>query len=297
MPAAKISSNSVLRALHEKKALPVFPAIITKLDVALSESTINIDKVVAIIAADMTIAARVMRVASAARYGVKPPHDLLEAVSRLGFAEVRAVAFAAAYTTSFMRPKHIDVKTFWRHAFVSAVAAREFAVWYAKSRQNRLCDTATAFLLGLSHEVGMLLLDLFSPESYAEVVEAVKAEDQNFAEQQILGTTHAVIGGALFKYWGFPDHMAMAVAAHHFPLRIQPELQPMADLVCFSEVIAYKMGYGNSLTIAVSDTMEHVYAQRSALYGLDDWSLAALQKTIEEKLIEEDWLSLADSLA
>jgi HD-like signal output (HDOD) protein len=296
MQSMKVSSSVVLRSLHERKALPIFPAVITKLDEALAHDNINVDKVVNIVTADMMIASRLMRAASATRYGMKPPKDLLDAVSRLGFAEVRAIAFAVSYTAGFMKPAHIVSSVFWRHAFASAVAARELVAWFLRKKQQRICDAPTAFLLGLSHEVGVLLLDLFSPNEFDAVLKGVAQEDQTLLEQRTLGTTHAIIGAALLKHWGFADYMAMAVAAHHFPSRLQPELRPLADIVLFAEVIAARLGYTNGVYQTPSASMTSVVQQRCEAYDMTEADLLSLGETVEELLQSEGWLELADSV-
>lgn len=296
MQGAKVSSSMVLRSLHERKALPVFPAVITRLDEALAQENVNVDQVVAIVAADMVIASRIMRAASSVRYGMKPLKDLLDAVSRLGFAEVRAVAFAVSYTAGFMKPSHINVPTFWRHAFASAIAARELASWFLRMKQQRVCDAPTAFLLGLSHEVGVLLLDLFNPNEFEQVLAAVTQEEQSILEQRTLGTTHAIIGAALLKQWGFADYMAMAVAAHHFPGRLQPELQPLADVVLFAEYIAAKLGFTNGVYPAPSAAMQELVNARVRVYDISEAALITLSESVSENLQTEGWLELADSL-
>jgi HD-like signal output (HDOD) protein len=296
MQAIKVSSNAVLRSLHERKALPVFPAIIVKLDEILAQDKVNVDQVVTIIAADMMIAARVMRAASSSRYGMKPPKDLLDAVSRLGFAEVRAVAFAVSYTAGFMKPVHIDVSTFWRHAFASAVAARELASWFVRMKQQRVCDAATAFLLGLSHEVGVLLLDLFNPKEYELVFAAAVTEDQTLAEQRLLGTTHAIIGAALLKHWGFADYMAMAIAAHHFPERLQIESQPLADIVLLAEYMAASLGFMNGVYQSPSTVMQDLAMKRCQVCQISEGDFLSLSHRVQEALENEGWLELADSI-
>jgi HD-like signal output (HDOD) protein len=296
MQGAKVSSSMVLRSLHERKALPVFPAVILKLDEVLAQANVNVDQVVTIVAADMLIASRIMRAACSVRYGMKPPKDLLDAVSRLGFAEVRAVAFAVSYTAGFMKPTHINVSVFWRHAFASAVAARELVGWFLRVKQQRVCDAPTAFLMGLSHEVGVLLLDLFSPNEFAQVLASVANEEQSMIEQKILGTTHAIIGAALLKQWGFADYMAMAVAAHHFPARLQPELQPLADVVLFAEYIAVTLGFGNGVYDAPSAAMHDLVLSRGEAYGISEAILTDLSADVADGLQAEGWLELADSV-
>jgi HD-like signal output (HDOD) protein len=297
MPATKIPTSAVLQLLHERKALPVFPAIISRLDEALAEQTVNMDRVVAIIAADIMIASRVLKAAGSVRYGMNPPKDLVEAVARLGFTEVRAIAFAVSYTAGFTKPAHIAIHVFGRHAFAAAVAARVLSVWFAQERKQRVCDMATAFLLGLAHDSGVLLLDLLNPEAYGQVIEAVaQGEDSLQAEQRIMGTTHPLISAALMKYWRFSDHMAMAVAAHHYPTRLQPESQALADLVLFAEVIAVRLGYGNGVYQAPSPAMQGVIQQRCEVQSITEEDIMMLSEQVDQQLQAEGWLALADGL-
>ena len=296
MQHAKISSNMVLLSLNERKSLPVFPTVIAKLDEVLNQPHANIEQVLNVVSTDMIIASRIMRSASSARYGMKPPKDLQDAIQRLGFAEVRAVAFAVSYISGFTKPKHIVPTVFWQHAFASAVAARELSIWFTTVKHKRICDAPTAFLLGLSHDIGILLLDLFSPCDFGEVFEQVDFEDQNLLEQRLLGTTHAIIGAALLKQWGFADHIAMAIAAHHFPARLQPDLQPLADVLLFAEIIAARLGYPNGVYKEPSKMMTELVAHRCKLDDISEADFLLLSQNIQTCLESEGWLELTDSL-
>lgn len=295
--AARLSSASALRSLDDRKVLPLFPSVISRLDEALAAPTVNLDLVVEILSGDLSVSSRIMKSASGFRYGTRPPKDLADAVTRLGFAEARALAFAVAYTNSFVKPKNFSVATFWAHSFVSALAAREIAAWFYRMKQMRVCDSPTAFLLGLAHDVGCLLLDALNAQGFGEVVDAVRSgESQSMAEQRLLGSTHAIIGAALMKYWGFPDHMAMAIAAHHFPGRLQPALQPMADVVLLAETMASYLGFGNGVYEAEVSQMGALARDRMEKLGMSEVDFSRLAERVQDVMAEEDWMELANSM-
>lgn len=298
MPSVKLPSARALQLLHERKLLPVFPGILTRLDETMDNPRSTSADIADIVAADMLLASRVMRSASAVRYGPKPPVSLLEAVARLGFAEVRALAIALAFSQGFSRPANIPLTLFWQHAFVSAVATRVLAQWLAEQRQLVTCDPATAFLMGLSHDMGMLLLDLLEPAHYAQVLADVAAgDDQLMAEQTQVGTTHALMSAALLHHWRFSDQMSMAVAGHHYPLRLQPAVQPWADLVLLGEALAVSLGYANGVYTQFSANMQTVVEQRRNALMLADAVWHELGLMVSAQLADEGWLELANGVS
>jgi len=297
MPALKLASAKALQLLHERKLLPAFPDILTRLDEAVANPRSSLDVVVSIVAADILLASRVMRSARSVRYGLTSPKSLLEAVARLGIAEVRAIAFAVAYTASFVRPEHIRIREFWQHAFVSAVATRVLSEWLTHHRQQPVCDSATAFLLGLSHDMGVLLLALLDTEAYAKVVESVgEGKDQLFAEQYHLGTTHALMSAALMHHWRFSDQLSMALAGHHYPVRLQLAVQPWADLALLGEAMAVSLGYANGVYVGCSSIMQEVIAQRREALSLPDSVWHEIGVIVSSQLQDEGWLEIANGV-
>lgn len=297
MSSLKLPSAKALQLLHERKLLPVFPGILTRLDAVMADPSSSQEAVSTIVAADILLASHVMRAASSVRYGLTPPKSLLEAVARLGLTEVRALALAVAFSASFTRPEQVAMKPFWQHAFASAVSTRVLSDWLAQHRQQRLCDSATAFLLGLSHDMGVLLLALLDASSYAKVVEAVaQGEDQLFAEQRYLGTTHALMSAALMHHWRFSDQLSMALAGHHYPTRLQPAIQPWADLVLLGEAMAANLGYANGVYSSCSDVMQSVVEQRRAKMQLTDADWHEIGLMVSTQLAEEGWLELANGI-
>lgn len=297
-PTPKQSSAAVLQSLSDRRVLPIFPGVINRLDEALGASTVNLEEIVAILSADLNTFSRIMKSASGFRYGSQPPKDLAEAIMRLGFAETRALSFAVAYTSSFEKPKNFSLSTFWMNAFVSGLAAKEIAGWLYRHKKMRVCDGSTAFLLGLAHDVGCLLLDKLNDTDFGRVVDQLKAsqEPQHALEQQILGTTHAVIGAALLKYWGFPDPMVMAVAGHHFPGRLPLPLQPVADMVLLAESMSVYMGFNNGVDQGTPSLLNSLTIERMQIIGMPEADFLRLSERIKDALAEEDWLELASSL-
>jgi HD-like signal output (HDOD) protein len=103
--------------------------------------------------------------------------------------------------------------------FVSALAMRILKI---DKRQAE-----DAFMAGMLHDLGKLILRLELPHEYALV--AKKSQESNLpqheVEQETFGVTHAEVGAYILGLWGIPYPIVEAVANHHAPGRVpQKEL-------------------------------------------------------------------------
>jgi HD-like signal output (HDOD) protein len=76
-----------------------------------------------------------------------------------------------------------------------------------------------AFTAGLLHDLGLLVLALLLPQRLQQVVAASRAAGVplHVKEQEMLGVSHAKVGGYLLGLWGIPLPIVEAVVHHHAP--------------------------------------------------------------------------------
>src|SRR5205814_1697646 len=76
-----------------------------------------------------------------------------------------------------------------------------------------------AFVAGLLHDVGVLVLAQGSPAAWHAVVEDARASGRALheVERALLGVTHAELGGYLLGSWGLPHALVEACVSHHAP--------------------------------------------------------------------------------
>ncbi|MFP4038000.1 MAG: HDOD domain-containing protein, partial [Desulfobacteraceae bacterium] len=77
-----------------------------------------------------------------------------------------------------------------------------------------------AFVSGMLHDIGKLILASQCPDEYQEILQVVESsQDPRLwnVEEKHLGTGHAEVGAYLLGLWGFPDSVIEAVAFHHNP--------------------------------------------------------------------------------
>jgi putative nucleotidyltransferase with HDIG domain len=146
----------------------------------------------------------------------RPSPRMQEAVTVLGTRLSRYVSMIAGVRGRLLAttpaPAGFDRPAFWRHCVATGFAAESLA------RSVGAPLPETAFVAGLLHDVGLLVLDRNDPAALADVI-ALRAQghDQARIEQEVVGATHAEIGRTAGRMWGLPPVVTDAVTAHHDP--------------------------------------------------------------------------------
>jgi putative nucleotidyltransferase with HDIG domain len=106
-------------------------------------------------------------------------------------------------------PPDLDIARLQRHALQVARAARKIATSPEVA--------ADAFIAGLVHDIGHIVIATAFPEVRAELVRRGGAPDEapSELERAVLGTSHAEIGAYLLGRWGLPLTVLDAVAHHN----------------------------------------------------------------------------------
>ena len=106
----------------------------------------------------------------------------------------------------------IGHRTLWEHSQEAAAVAQRFAT------SSGLISPSDAYLLGLVHDVGALLLALAPADAHASVRSLTASGCETpVAELLIFGTTHAQAGADVLRHWGMPEDYVNAVEHHHDP--------------------------------------------------------------------------------
>lgn len=133
----------------------------------------------------------------------------------LGLDTVKALALTMGLFSMFDEStlSFIPIKKIYEHSMKTGSIAREIAK--VEGSNNAVINDA--FMTGLLHDVGKLLLGHNIPELYKEVLETSSREKMPLheAEKAELGATHAEVGAYLLGLWGLPDSVVEGVAFHH----------------------------------------------------------------------------------
>ncbi len=220
--------------LSNVATLPAMPAVTLELMLAFSDENLETETLARKLSRDQALVARVLRVANSPFYGLKRQIcSVQEAIVVLGLSSVRTLVTAAAIIGQFPMRGNCDHdrQAFWQHSVGVACCAKTLC---AHVRQN----PDTAFVCGLLHDIGQLVLVHYYPAQYAQVADYCVREDVSrlAAERLVLGLDHAAIGAALVAHWNFPVTIQQAVGGHHLTEAASPSLLTslthVADVIC-----------------------------------------------------------------
>jgi len=211
-----------------------------------------------IISHDPALVAGILKQVNSSYYTRSTKVDSVErAIVLLGYGAVRNLALSATVGKLFPPVDfctHFGARDVWMHCIAVATVAREMA------RQYRKSIAESAFLAGIVHDVGLLVELQVCPDLLRKVCEKATAGEAPFStlEMELIGCTHAELGAALARRWGFPDLCYAAAAYHHYPSMADPEQQPLvsliyaADTLCCDDAIAFDLTAKNQLTDVVA---------------------------------------------
>lgn len=172
-----------------------------------------------LIARDTGVAAKVLQIANSAAFG-EPGHrtSLEDAVQFLGVDLLRAITVGTGLFAWSDEPA-LPLADIQADAVRSATLAARLVGGEHVDR---------AFVAGLLHDVGRVVLVAGMPDEYRAMLDEIAASGESVgdAERRVFGADHAAIGATLLRMWGLPEEIADLVACHHDPraARSEPRL-------------------------------------------------------------------------
>ena len=230
-------SEALARCIGELPALPLALVVAVQ---ALSSDDLPASACVDAVERDQSLATQLLRLANSAFYGARGQVASVEdAVGMLGLRTVASVVAAVSMrsTLALVQCNGFRFEIYWRHALTTAVIARELA-------RPATLDPGEAFLAGLLHDVGQLLL-VVAHADWAERALQLSREEQIDlcdAERRLIGVGHDEVGADVMRHWHFPERLVNAVGAHHAPLAAEPgDRLSLSELVRLSDQLAHHL--------------------------------------------------------
>lgn len=216
--------------------LPSVPSCYAKLLRALRDSDVPLQDIGKIVASDVAMTAKILQLVNSAFFGLRRHiGNPTEAVSYLGLETVKALTLTVSAFAQFETTGKFDVEQLRIHSIQVGTLAKRMG--NAMALPKPAVDDC--FTGGLLHDIGKLVLSANYPEKYAQAM-ALKCQQklpQIEAERQILGASHAEVGGYLLWLWGLPDPVIEAVLGHHGSMDPGATPGSPATLVRFADLL------------------------------------------------------------
>ena len=242
-----------------------------------------------VIQSDPVLVAKILRRLNSSYYALSNKVvDVRTAVSLLGFREIRNLALTVFVGKMYEQPalEHRKYKreNLWSHSVAGAAAARLV---------SRVCGKASgeeAYIGGLLHDLGLILLDQTLPKHFHKVVDAIdQATPTCTVENRVLTFDHASLGGYVATRWNLPEQVADAIAFHHAPNRYQGRHADLVNVVAVANYLCSRAGWTSLGVHNVPAPPDEVYSQ----LGLDQVSLGIIWDELETTLDKANSLANA----
>ena len=229
--AERLVQSLTLELAGEKIDLPSFPEVASRVRKALANDDVEIEDAVRIIAAEPSLAARLLQLANSAALNTsgKRIADLRQALSRIGFNMARSAAIAFAMSqlrrAEAYRGLEQPLDELWqRSAHVAAVS-------HVVAHRFTKVNADTALLAGLLQCVGKLYL-----LTRAVRFPSVLADPALY--QRVVAPLHGRITQAILRNWEIADEVVVAVVASENQDREHDGATDLTDVLAVGSALA-----------------------------------------------------------
>ncbi|MBD9361417.1 HDOD domain-containing protein [Methylomonas fluvii] len=215
-----MKASAIKQLIAGSTELFSLPDIYFQLSEMIRDSRYSLADIGKVIAKDPALSARLLRVVNSPFYGFQAKIDTISrAVTVIGIDDLSNLVLATTVVDRFGKipDELIDMTSFWMRSIHCAVIARMLA------KASAVLHTERLFLAGLLHDIGSLLLSQKMPEQYLRVLLAADHNRLLLAgfEQELIGFTHAEVGGELLKTWGLPESLYETIGCYLSPADAQ----------------------------------------------------------------------------
>ncbi len=209
-------SKSALDTLQGQDTLPPLPYVAHDILLAANRSEPDIREVSDKLAREPGLSARVVAMANSAFFASQQPlYSIEHAIMRLGLVRVRVLAASVLLNKLFdpSRCPAFSAPRYWHDAIATSYTASRLAPWLAPEEAGE-----AAYISGLLHNIGLLLLVHFFPETMHRILTEHGRQPEGSLlalTRAELGCDHGEAGGMLLKAWELPAPVITAAAHFH----------------------------------------------------------------------------------
>lgn len=213
-----LQSKKLLNFLSDIEDLSTYLKTFIEFRDAISQDE-STKKIAGIIEKDVSIAARVLKIANSAFYSTSKIGSIERACIYLGLNTIKDIVFAA----SLVQPQKLSSSVnniFERVVHHSLKVNQNFQRFYKLETGETLPESYSS--VGITHDIGKIILLQCMPKQYKKIIKYQNTDhDLTFYRSEIElgfeGQTHAEIGAYFLDLWNFPEPSINAALFHHTP--------------------------------------------------------------------------------
>lgn len=224
--------------------IPAVPMVAVRILRLIDDPKTMVEDLQRAIMADQALAARVLKIANSAFYGVRHNVDTVsEAITIMGFNTIRNLTLAVATRDVYKRFGLIEQKL-WEHSLGVSIASGIIASTIPPVKNEE------AVVAGLLHDVGKVIMNNTEPERFSLLTQRVYEERVTYSdvEEDVFGFSHAEVGQIFAEKWGFPETLCDVIYNHHKCHEGLSDLDPYIRMLCLTvalaDAICVRLGVG-----------------------------------------------------
>ena len=197
--------------------LPPFSPILNRLLSSLASEDVRFSDLASLIEKDTVLSGHVLRLVNSAAMARRSRiNSISHAVSVLGLVRLRNFLLSISIARLWQSTRTIppwSMAQFNLHGAAVALMSDLLA-------QNTHCHYPEgAFLAGLLHDYGKLLIVAALPDQFSEIVKMVQEGKGSLSEceSEVIGFTHAELSAMTLRAWHLPEDIVRGVEYHHMP--------------------------------------------------------------------------------
>lgn len=236
----------VQEILVSVERLRPMPTSVTRILKELDNGDVSASRLAEYVGLDQALAALILQMANSASLGYsRTCTNLKDAVMRIGLKRLKSLLLASSSISSMNRSLkgyRLGAGDLWNHSLMTAMGCEALA------RAINYPDPEQAYVAGLLHDLGKLLLDQYILTDYGKIQEYIQRYQIPLSEveEKLIGIGHAQVGGLIGERWQFPAVLVEAIRCHHKPsaARIDPLLPAIVNMANAIVIEKYQANSG-----------------------------------------------------
>ena len=215
--------------VRERLSLPVISTTLTRVLGLLGQEDVSIDDLALAVETDPALATKVVGVANSGFYGgIDSIGSVRDALMRTGLEQAKNIVAGVAIRSSVFRAQGFDelMDKIWNRSLATAIGMSELL-------EENPAFSESAFLMGLVHDVGRIVLVATAAAPLAEAGKAPSAAIVEAAGDAI----RCELGAIALASWTFSDEMVEAITWQECPEESPEDARPLTEALYAADTL------------------------------------------------------------
>jgi putative nucleotidyltransferase with HDIG domain len=207
-----MEEKQVFARIDRLEILATMPEVISEVMRFAEDDSAPLDALANVVLKDAPLTVRIIAAANSSLYGRNlRSSNVRDAIMTLGARSVKSIALSHSLIDVINRiDSQVHLKTYWKHSIEVAIISELIA------KKIGLREREEAYIAGLFHDIGVLVLDSCFPREYAHVWKGAQHGDSLIKlEEMLFSTNHCKVGSYLLSLWNLPEVYPSAIINHH----------------------------------------------------------------------------------